>query len=72
MVSTPLPEVCAYKGLVEIADGPRAFEIAIERILQTGPQDRRHRARAMRSETWPEKVSLICRELEKTRVAKSA
>ena len=60
VVSTPLPEVEAYRGLVEIADGPEGFAAAIERLLHAGDKARRQRVEAMRREDWPVKLEQIC------------
>jgi hypothetical protein len=69
VVSTPLPEVQTYKDLVEIADTPDTFESAIERVLRSGADARDRRVQAMRSETWGEKLSLICQQLQKAPIA---
>jgi len=63
VVSTPLPEVRLYEGLVEVAEGAEAFAAAIERALSAGPAERRRRSEAMASETWPAKLEAICRRL---------
>ncbi len=63
VVSTALPEVERYRGLVEIADTPAAFEAAVDRILHAGPDAQRARVRAMRNETWQRKLEEICAHL---------
>jgi len=66
VVSTPLPEVAAYRKLVEIADGPEQFEAAIERVLQAKDELRRKRMERMRQESWPVRLRQICECLMST------
>jgi glycosyltransferase involved in cell wall biosynthesis len=63
VVSTPMPEVQRYSNLIEIADSTDAFVAAVERCLQTGPDETTRRVDAMKQETWPAKVDLICERL---------
>ena len=63
VVSTPLPEVRGFNGLVEIAAGPDEFAAAVERILRTGDRKRRERMDAVRGESWPRKLEAICGRL---------
>ncbi len=73
VVSTPMPEVRLYERLIAIAAGDAAFEKAIEAALaDTGPDARRRRRDAMAAETWPQKVELICRRIERTPEAPDA
>ncbi len=59
VVSTPLPEVQIYESLVEIADGPDEFDIAVNSALVSGVDIIRERSETMKREKWPEKVQLI-------------
>jgi glycosyltransferase involved in cell wall biosynthesis len=60
VVSTPMPEVLQYDGLIRISDSTDSFVAAIEASLADDPSMYRQRSDAMRSESWPEKVDLIC------------
>lgn len=64
VVSTPLPEVKMYEELVRIADTADSFVATIKAALTKGTEERAARTRAMRSETWREKMSIICDYLE--------
>ena len=64
VVSTPMPEVVPYEGLIRIADSADTFLEAIEDSLAGGQEARRERSSAMTGETWPEKVEMICRRIE--------
>lgn len=58
VVSSPLPEVARYDGLVRLAEGPDAFLAALEHALRDrSPAADRHRADAMRSESWAARVA---------------
>lgn len=60
VVSTPLPEVARYDGLVRLANGPDAFIAAIEAALaERSPEMVRRRAGAMRAEGWEARVAEI-------------
>jgi len=63
VVSTPLPEVKLYSGMVETADTPEGFVRAVEVAKAAGPDGRGIRAAAMARETWLGKVDGICRRL---------
>src|SRR6185295_8836829 len=57
VVSTPLPEVARYEGLVRLAPDLDAFLAAIEAGLGGGSAEAdRARAEAMRGESWEERV----------------
>ena len=62
VVSTCLPEVKLYEGLVEIASTYTEVETAVEGCLASGKVGATARD-AMQKETWPIKVSLICKKL---------
>ena len=58
VVSTPLPEVARYDGLVHLADGAEAFIAAIETALgQRSEAMARRRVEAMRAEGWEARVA---------------
>src|SRR5437899_2775257 len=58
VVSTPLPEVARYDGLVHLADGVEAFIAAIETALgQRSEAMARRRVEAMSAEGWESRVS---------------
>ena len=62
VVSTPMPEVARYAGLVHLAEGVEAFTRGIEAALAAddGRDDaRRRRALAMASESWEARVEEI-------------
>jgi glycosyltransferase involved in cell wall biosynthesis len=58
VVSTPLPEVARYDGLVRLAQGPEAFLTAIESALgERSEALSRGRVAAMRHEQWEARVA---------------
>jgi glycosyltransferase involved in cell wall biosynthesis len=60
VVSTPLPEVARYDGLVGLADGVEGFLAAIEAALgQRSEALARRRVEAMRGESWTARVEEI-------------
>ena len=60
VVSTPLPEVARYDGLVHLADGPAAFIAGIESALRERSEAMgRRRLDAMRAEAWEARVETI-------------
>ncbi|MBK8269452.1 MAG: glycosyltransferase [Planctomycetes bacterium] len=62
VVSTPMPEVERYRGLVEIANGAEEFIGACERALALrGAEEAAKRMTAMRTETWRSKVEDLSR-----------
>ena len=69
VVSTDLPEVRKYAGLVRLAAGPEGFIEAIEAALadRNEPADRA-RVAAMQSESWEARVEQISELLEDTEV----
>jgi glycosyltransferase involved in cell wall biosynthesis len=72
VVSTPLPEVARYDGLVRLASGPSAFIEGIEAALtQRSDEMARRRLAAVRGEEWENKVAqmsgLITQQLEGAR-----
>jgi len=61
VVSTPLPEVVRYNGLVHIAVNEPGFLEAITSALkERSPENDRRRVEAMRSESWESRVSEMC------------
>jgi glycosyltransferase involved in cell wall biosynthesis len=57
VVSTPLPEVARYEGLVRLAPDLGAFLAAVEAGLESRSAEAdRARAEAMRGESWEERV----------------
>lgn len=62
VVSTPLPEVVRYAGLVTAAEDAETFVRACETAI-VASQGCEARQAAMRSETWPAKVEEICGRL---------
>lgn len=57
VVSTPLPEVARYNGLVHLADGVPAFVAGIEAALgERSEAMRQRRAQAMQAEGWEARV----------------
>lgn len=69
VISTPMPEVMRYKHLIHIADTPETFMSAAEACLSEESGGREQRCRAMAQETWPEKLELICQQLDKPSTA---
>ena len=66
VVSSPLPEVRAYEPMIHIADGADEWSAAIESALGARSQQaRRQRSAAMAKESWPGRLELICRRLER-------
>src|SRR6266480_915072 len=60
VVSTPLPEVARYDGLVGLADGVDGFLAAIEAALgERSEAMARRRVEAMRGESWAARVEEI-------------
>jgi len=58
VVSTPLPEVVRYNGLVHIAVNEAGFLRAIDAALkERSPEQDRRRVEAMRGESWEARVS---------------
>ena len=64
VVSTSMPEVMRYEHLIHIADCADEFIAAVESALSSAPGARLERSEAMRRETWPEKVAMICERLD--------
>ncbi len=64
VISTPLPEVKLYADRVHLAETVQEFEHAAEAALQEGPEARRRRSEAMRTESWEGKMESILRYLE--------
>jgi glycosyltransferase involved in cell wall biosynthesis len=61
VVSSRLPEVERYEGLVHMADGASGFSAAIEAALQErSPALAARRVDAMRPETWEGRVAEMC------------
>lgn len=57
VVSTPLPEVVRYNGLVHLADGAAPFVAGIEAALRERSEAMdRHRQEALRAEGWKARV----------------
>ncbi len=72
VVSTPLPEVARYNGLVALAETPEETTATVER-LNAECDEWPARSRTMAGETWPHKIERIERllaapPLEPTRV----
>ena len=61
VVSTPLPEVKLYAGLVELAGDGLAFELALNRSLGSSASARRVLNGTIAQETWLAKLRLISR-----------
>ena len=60
VVSTSLPEMLHYPEWCTIADGPRAFLAACDRVVASdSPEQRRRRSAAMANETWDAKVTQL-------------
>ena len=60
VVSTPLPEVARYDGLVRLAEGRDAYLAQIEAALrETSGEAARRRLDAMRGESWEARVGQI-------------
>ena len=59
VVSTPMPEVQLYDGLIRVADGVEEFTAAVEAVLADEPGGAKKRMEAMSKETWPAKVEQI-------------
>jgi len=64
VVSTPMPEVQQYAHLIGISDSVDSFISAVEVALAGDVDARDARSEAMRCETWPEKVAIICDYIE--------
>lgn len=60
VVSTPLPEVARYDGLVRLAEGEDAFVAAVEAALaDRSPAATRRRTEAMAAESWERRAEEI-------------
>lgn len=60
VVSTPLPEVARYNGLVHLADGVQAFAAGIEAALDERSEAmRQRRVKALQAEGWDARVEQI-------------
>ncbi|MBI4737967.1 glycosyltransferase [Candidatus Woesearchaeota archaeon] len=69
VVSSDLPEVRQYADLVAIAEGPRDFELAIERLLAT-PQSRavqEARLRVAQANSWERRVDDVTMWIDQLR-----
>jgi len=67
VVSTPLPEVARYGGLVHLATGAEAFVGEIERALEERSEpERAQRLLAMRAESWEHRVDEIAQLVRDT------
>ena len=65
VISTPLPEVQRYDGVVQIAQGHGEFIAAIERALgERTPEGTRRRVESVREEGWSARVEEMCRIIE--------
>lgn len=65
VVSTDLPEVRRYRGLVTIATGAEEFAAAIEReLLRDTPARAQARSEAMREESWDRRFEDVMRVVE--------
>jgi len=64
VVSTPMPEVKIYEHLLELGNTPEGFEKAIEKALMFSESGKDIRSTAMTQETWPQKVELICKQIQ--------
>src|SRR5207237_10788896 len=65
VVSTPLPEVSRYNGLVHRADGERSFLTGIEAALGERSEAMvRRRVDAMRAEGWRARVAEVSAIIE--------
>ncbi len=70
VVSTPLPEVARYDGLVGLADSAEGFLAAIEAALgQRSEAMARRRVKAMRDESWAARVEEFSALIARTRGA---
>jgi len=67
VVSAPLPEVKLYEDMVELADTPATFAVAVEKALASPASRRQERSARMAHETWPGKLDVICRALASSR-----
>jgi glycosyltransferase involved in cell wall biosynthesis len=63
VVSSPLPEVEAYRGQAAVVKTAEEFEAAVTAALRSPPDARRRRSEAMSGETWEGKLEFICRSL---------
>jgi len=67
VVSTSLPEVARYGGLVHLAEGTDGFTQAIARALgERSPASDRARAAAMEAESWEARVAEIEGHIDRT------
>lgn len=67
VVSTPLPEVARYRGLVHLAEGPTGFIRSIAAALgERSDLMDQVRAAAMESESWEERVREIESHISRT------
>jgi glycosyltransferase involved in cell wall biosynthesis len=67
VVSTSLPEVARYRGLVHLAEGTDGFTQAIARALgERSPASDRARAAAMEAESWEARVAEIEGHIDRT------
>lgn len=65
VVSTPLPDVQLYGDTIHVAKTSDEFAGVAVAALATCPKDRHQFSRAIRAETWPEKVQAISRQLDR-------
>lgn len=73
VVSTDLPEVRRYQGLVRIASGPEAFMRAIEAALdERGEPYARQRVEAMKGESWEARVKELSGFIQATEASRCA
>jgi len=63
VVSSPLPDLEACGGLVRTARDTKGWISALESAAGSEQSTRYDRNRAMKRETWPEKVEVICQRL---------
>ena len=63
VVSSPLPEVAAYRGRAGIAGTVEEFVSAVEEALASSVEARRRWSDQMAEETWQGKLEMICRRL---------
>jgi glycosyltransferase involved in cell wall biosynthesis len=62
VVATPLPELEAFRDVLEVAATPGEYLSAIRRSIQTNtPEKRLARAKRVETETWDDRVERYCR-----------
>ena len=67
VVSTAIPEIARFRDLIEVASSAEEFGMAIERVLEKDPKEKRHyRIEMARANSWETRIREILHRLEET------